>query len=78
MALTDENSGGLNVSMPVAPAYGNGGGYGNNGGNGSSGGSSKKGVNTGDDQNAAVWLMLMLAAMAGTAGMAYTRKRKGE
>ena len=32
MALTDEGSG-LNVSMPVAPAYGMpyGGGYGNNG-----------------------------------------------
>ena len=25
MAITDDNSGGLNVSMPVAPAYGNGG-----------------------------------------------------
>lgn len=29
MALTDENGGGMNYSMPVAPAYGNGGGFGN-------------------------------------------------
>lgn len=28
MALTDENGGGFNVSMPVAPAYGGGGGFG--------------------------------------------------
>lgn len=35
MALNDDNSG-LNVSMPVAPAYG--GGYGNNGGFGGFGG----------------------------------------
>ena len=34
MALTDENSGGFNVSMPVAPAYGNGGGFGFGDGNG--------------------------------------------
>ena len=48
-----------------------------NGGNGSKGGSSK-GAKTGDDNTLGTWALLMLAALAGTTGMIYARKRKGE
>lgn len=42
------------------------------------GGSSKKGVKTGDENALGAWIVLMLAALAGTTGMAFARKRKGE
>ena len=45
---------------------------------GDKGGSSKKGVNTGDENALGAWIVLMLAALAGTTGMVFARKRKGE
>lgn len=47
------------------------------GGDGSKGGSSK-GVRTGDENAIGAWIVLLLAALAGTTGMAFARKRKGE
>jgi LPXTG-motif cell wall-anchored protein len=44
---------------------------------GDKGGSSKKGVNTGDENALGAWIVLMLAALAGTTGMVFARKRKG-
>ena len=42
------------------------------------GGSSKKGVRTGDENSLGAWIVLLLAALTGTTGMAFARKRKGE
>ena len=54
----------------------NGGGTDDNGGNGSKGGSSsgKKGVNTGDEQNIAGWITIMLASASALAAIAVRRK----
>ena len=46
------------------------------GGDGSRGGSSKKGVNTGDENTFGAWIALLAAALGGTAGMVFARKRK--
>ena len=46
------------------------------GGDGSKGGSSKKGVNTGDENTLGAWIVLLVAALAGTTGMVFARKRK--
>ena len=45
------------------------------GGNGSKGGSSK-GAKTGDDNTLGAWIVLLIAALTGTTGMAFARKRK--
>lgn len=44
------------------------------------GGNGKKGsgTKTGDENALGAWIVLLLAAMAGTTGMVYARKRKGE
>ena len=48
-------------------------------GNGSKGGSSgKRGVNTGDDNALGAWIVLLAAALTGTTGMVFARKRRGE
>jgi len=46
------------------------------GGDGSRGGSSKKDVNTGDENTLGAWIALLAAALGGTAGMVFARKRK--
>ena len=46
------------------------------GGDGSRGGSSKKGVNTGDENTLGAWIALLAAALGGTAGIVFARKRK--
>lgn len=38
--------------------------------------SGKKGVNTGDEKNLGAWIVLLMAALAGTTGMVFARKRK--
>ena len=48
------------------------------GGNGSKGGSSKKGVNTGDENTLGAWIVLFAAALAGTTGMVFARKRRND
>lgn len=48
------------------------------GGDGSKGGSSKKGVSTGDENTLGAWIALLAAALTGTAGTVFARKRKGE
>lgn len=48
------------------------------GGDGSRGGSSKKGVNTGDENTLGAWIALLAAALGGTAGMVFARKRKSK
>ncbi len=48
-------------------------------GNGSSASSTKvKSVNTGDENDLRAWTVLFCAALTGTAGMAFARKRSGE
>ena len=42
------------------------------------GGSSKKGVNTGDENTLGAWIVLLVAALAGTTGMAFARKRRND
>ena len=42
------------------------------------GGGKKGGTNTGDGNSLGAWVVLMLAALTGTTGMVYARKRKGE
>lgn len=42
------------------------------------GGSSKKGVKTGDGNRLGAWIVLLAAALAGTAGMVFARKKKGK
>ena len=46
--------------------------------NGSKGGSSKKGVNTGDENTLGAWIVLLMAALAGTTGMVFARKRRND
>ena len=48
------------------------------GDNGSKGGSSKKGVNTGDENTLGAWIVLLAAALAGTTGMVFARKRRND
>lgn len=48
------------------------------GGNGSKGGSSKKGVNTGDENTLGAWIVLLVAALTGTTGMVFARKRRND
>ena len=45
---------------------------------GDKGGSSKKGVKTGDGNRLGAWIVLLAAALAGTAGMVFARKKKGK
>lgn len=45
------------------------------GGDGNKGGSSKNGVNTGDENTLGAWIMLLTAALTGTAGMIFARKK---
>ena len=47
------------------------------GGNGK-GGSSKKGVNTGDENTLGAWIVLLVAALTGTTGMVFARKRRDD
>ena len=42
------------------------------------GGSSKKGVNTGDENTLGAWIVLLVAALAGTTGMVFARKRRND
>jgi len=48
----------------------------NDSSNGGTGGSSKKGVNTGDENNLAAWIVLLIAALVGTTGMVFDRRKK--
>ena len=54
------------------------------GGNGSKGdskggsSSGKKGVNTGDENTLGAWIVLLMAALAGTTGMVFARKRRND
>ena len=45
---------------------------------GDKGGSSKKGVKTGDGNRLGAWIALLAAALGGTVGMVFARKRKSE
>ena len=47
------------------------------GGNGSKGGSSK-GAKTGDENTLGAWIVLLVAALTGTTGMAFARKRRDD
>ena len=47
-------------------------------GKGSAGSTKVKGVNTGDENDLRAWTVLFCAALTGTAGMAFARKRRGE
>ena len=42
------------------------------------GGGKKGGTNTGDGNSLGAWVVLLIAALTGTTGMAFARKRKGE
>ena len=55
-----------------------GAGGGSDSGTGSGSSSGKNGVKTGDDNALAAWIVLLLAALGGTTGMVFARKRKGE
>ena len=55
-----------------------GAGGGSDSGTGSGSSSGKSGVKTGDDNALAAWIVLLLAALGGTTGMVFARKRKGE
>lgn len=47
-------------------------------GSGSAGSTKLKGVNTGDENDLRAWTVLFCAALTGTAGMAFARKRRGQ
>ena len=42
------------------------------------GGSSKKGVKTGDENTLGAWIVLLVAALTGTTGMVFARKRRND
>ena len=55
----------------------NGGGSGSGSGSDSGKNGGKNGAKTGDDNALAAWIVLLLASLTGTAGMAFARKRRG-